>query len=210
MKEPDVTLTDYALALECAVFCVLLLRGGPWTQSLRRWWTFFFASIGTAALIGGTVHGFLPGNAVLWTATLLTLGATSLAAWMIGAHLLDLPGVRRAAVVLLVIYVGVVLFVRQEFLVAIAMYLPATLFLLVAMVWTYRARRERAIGIGIGGLVLTFVAAAVQQLKVGVHPVYFNHNALYHVIQFAALWMIFIAARRLSWRDAIDSRDAHT
>lgn len=198
MKEPDVTLTDYALALECAVFCVLLIRGGPWTQSLRRWWTFFFASAGTAALIGGTVHGFLPGNAALWTATLLTLGAASLAAWMIGAQLLNLPGVRRAAVVLLVIYAGVVLFVRQEFLVAIAMYLPATVFLLVAMVQVHRATREREVAIGIWGLALTFVAAAVQQLKVGVHPVYFNHNALYHLIQFVALWLLFIAARRLS------------
>lgn len=202
MKEPDVTLTDYALALECAVFCVLLIRGGPWTQSLRRWWTFFFASVGTAALIGGTVHGFLPGNAVLWTATLLTLGATSLAAWMIGAHLLNLPGVRRAAIVLLVIYVGVVLFVRQEFLVAIAMYLPATVFLLVAMVQVHRSTPERELAIGIWGLALTFVAAAVQQLKVGVHPVYFNHNALYHVIQFVALWMVFVAARRLASRPA--------
>ena len=198
MKEPDVTLTDYALALECAVFCVLLIRGGPWTQSLRRWWTFFFASVGTAALIGGTVHGFLPGNAVLWTATLLTLGAASLAAWMIGAHLLGLPAVRRAAIALLVIYVGVVLFVRQEFFVAIAMYLPSTLFLLVAMVQVHRVTREHAVAIGIWGLALTFVAAAVQQLKVGLHPVYFNHNALYHLIQFVALWLLFIAARPLS------------
>lgn len=198
MLEPDVTLTDYALALECVVFCALLLRGGPWHQPLRRWWVFFFASIGVAALIGGTVHGFLPGNAALWTATLLTLGATSLAAWMIGSYLLALPAIRRAAVVLLLVYVAVVLFVRQEFLVAIAMYLPATLFLLVAMVRVHRTTRERAVAIGIGGLALTFVAAAVQQLKVGLHPVYFNHNALYHLIQFVALWLLFIAARRLS------------
>jgi hypothetical protein len=35
----------------------------------------------------------------------------------------------------------------------------------------------------------------VQQLRIAVHPVYLNHNALYHVIQFVALWMIFVAAR---------------
>jgi hypothetical protein len=28
--------------------------------------------------------------------------------------------------------------------------------------------------------------------------VYFNHNALYHLIQFVALWMIFVAARAVS------------
>lgn len=198
MKEPDVTLTDYALALECAVFCALLLRGRAAHDALRRWWAFFFASIGVAALIGGTVHGFLPGNATLWVATLLTLGATSLAGWMIGSHLLRLPFIRAAAIALLVLYAAVVLFVRQEFIVAIAMYLPATLFLLVAMIVTWRATRERGVALGIGGLLLTFAAAAVQQLRIGLHPVYFNHNALYHVIQFVALWLVFIAAMRLS------------
>lgn len=197
MKEPDVTLTDYALALECAVFCILLLRR-PAQDALRRWWAFFFATIGLAALIGGTVHGFLPGNAALWIATMLTLGATSVAGWFLGSHLLGLAWIRPAAVVLAVAYAAVVLFVNSAFVVAIAMYLPATLFLLVAMIALYARARERAVAIGIAGLLLTFAAAAVQQLKVGVHPVYFNHNALYHVIQFVALWLIFIAAARSS------------
>ena len=195
MKEPDVTLTDYALALECAVFCVILLRGAS-GDTLRRWWAFFFATVGLAALIGGTVHGFLPGNTILWTATMLTLGLTSLAGWFIGSLLLDMRWLRPVAVVLLGIYAGVVLFVNSAFVVAIAMYLPATVFLLLAMVARYATTRERATAIGIAGLLLTFVAAAVQQLKVGLHPVYFNHNALYHVIQFVALWLIFVAARR--------------
>jgi hypothetical protein len=194
VKEPDVTLTDYALALECAVFCVILLRGSI-GNTLRRWWAFFFATVGLAAFIGGTVHGFLPGNTVLWTATMLTLGLTSLAGWLIGSLLLGMRWLRPVAVVLLGLYAGVVLFVNSTFVVAIAMYLPATVFLLLAMVARYATARERAVAIGIVGLLLTFVAAAVQQLKVGLHPVYFNHNALYHVIQFVALWLIFVAAR---------------
>ena len=199
MKEPDVTLTDYALALECAVFCVLLLRGGGW-DVLRRWWAVFFASVGLAALIGGTVHGFLPGNAALWTATMLTLGVTSLAGWYIGSLLLGMRWLRPVAVVLLGIYAGIVLFVNSTFVVAIAMYLPATVFLLLAMVARYATTRDRAAATGVVGLLLTFAAAAVQQLRIGLHPVYFNHNALYHVIQFVALWMIFVAARGVSSR----------
>ena len=198
MREPDVTLTDYALALECAVFCILLLRDRTAQGPLRGWWAFFFGSIGLAALIGGTVHGFLPGNPTLWIATLLTLGATSLAGWMLGSHMLPLPWIRPVAVVLLGLYIGVVLFVSQAFLVAIAMYLPATVFLLLSTVVLYATSRDRAYAFGIVGLVLTFVAAAVQQLKLAAHPVYFNHNALYHLIQFVALWLIFIAARRSS------------
>ena len=198
MKEPDVTLTDYALALECAVFCVLLLRLRPAHGPLRAWWTFFFATVGLAALIGGTVHGFLPGNSALWIATMLTLGVTSLSGWFIGSLLLGMRWLRPVAVVLLGIYAGIVLFVSNAFVVAIAMYIPATVFLLLAMAARYATGRDRAVAIGVAGLILTFVAAAIQQLKVGLHPVYFNHNALYHVVQFAALWMIFVAARRVS------------
>ena len=48
---------------------------------------------------------------------------------------------------------------------------------------------------GAWGLGLTFVAAAVQQGRVGLHPRYFNHNALYHLIQGAGLFLVFRGAR---------------
>lgn len=35
----------------------------------------------------------------------------------------------------------------------------------------------------------------MQQAGVTVHPVYLDHNALYHVIQGIALWMIYRAAK---------------
>lgn len=207
MTEPDVTLTDYALALECGVFCVLALR---WSltdarpQRLRRWWVVFFASIGGSSLLGGTVHGFFNaddtrGFAILWPATILALGVTSTATWTVAAYVqLREPvrsWVRRAAIAQLVVYVFVVLFVTNHFFVAIAAYLPAVLFLLVAMWAAYRRTRARAVAYGVTGLALTFVAAAVQQLRIAIHPVYFNHNALYHVIQAGALLLIFVAAR---------------
>ena len=201
MSEPDVTLTDFALALECAVFFALILRAPTRDPVLRRWWGWFFASVGIAAFIGGIVHGFVADDAspvgrAFWLTTLLTLGVTSVAAWMIGSYMLPTGDwLRRVAIALLIVYAGVVLFLSRAFLVAIAMYLPATVFMLGVMIAVYRRSPRRALAIGIGGLALTFVAAAVQQLKVSVHPVYFNYNALYHVIQFVALWMIFVAAR---------------
>lgn len=202
MTEPDVTLTNYALTLECAIFCLLVLRTSQ--PPLRRWWIIFFASIGAASLFGGTVHGFFldrttAGWALLWRAALLAIGVTSMAAWAIGAYLQmgERIGaaVRRAAVAALIVYTIVVLTVSTNFLVAIIMYLPATLFMLVAMVDAYRRSPTRPEAYGIAGLILTFVAAAIQQLRIGFHPVYFNHNALYHVIQGIALFLIFLAAR---------------
>ena len=39
---------------------------------------------------------------------------------------------------------------------------------------------------------MTFAAALVQRLKVAVHPEYFDHNALYHLIQGVAVLLIFV------------------
>jgi hypothetical protein len=207
ITEPAVTLTDYALAVECAVFVLLLMRRDASDQALRFWFVIFFASAAGASLLGGTVHGFFPdvasdGRQILWQATLLAILVTSVAAWNIGAVLLLSPRtatiLRLLAIAQLLIFSFVVLFVRHEFFIAIIAYLPATLFLLMGLVVAYRRRHVSGLRWGIAGLGLTFIAAAVQRLHIAVHPHYFDHNALYHVIQGAALWMIFLAARCLS------------
>lgn len=207
MTEPAVTLTDYAIALECAVFAIALLRLDARDNELRFWFVVFFASIGIASTLGGTVHGFfLPasssGRAILWPATLLSILVTSVAAWTIGAVLQFDESratlIRRLAIAQLAIFSLVVLFVTRKFYVAILAYLPSTLFLLFALVPAYRRRPNTAIRWGIIGLTVTLAAAALQQLHIGIHPVYFNHNALYHVIQMVGFWMIFLAARWIS------------
>lgn len=212
MTEPDVTLTDYAIALECAILCALASRWQTPSHALRRWWIVFFASIGAGALFGGTVHGFFLdertlGYRILWPATLLALGVTSMTMWFVGATAaLQEPRatwLRRAAVAALLVYATVVLFADSRFVVAIAMYLPATVFLLITLCVLYARQRTRALAIGIAGLLLTFAAAAVQQLRIAVHPVYFNHNALYHVMQGIALAMIYVGARSLTSTSAV-------
>ena len=221
MTEPAVTLTDYALAIECAVFVFALLRLDARDRTLRFWFVVFFASIGAASVLGGTVHGFFlaassPGRRILWPATLLAILVTSLAAWTIGAILqLDerrAAIVRRLAIAQLVLFSLVVLFVTSKFYVGIIAYLPSTIFLLFALLTTYRHRPDPAVRWGITGLALTLAAAAVQQLHIGIHPVYFNHNALYHVIQGAALGMMFLAARSISraWPPIRRSHDIKT
>lgn len=207
MTEPAVTLTDYALAIECAAFVIAVSRLNARDKELCFWFVVFFASIGAASALGGTVHGFFlaassPGRRILWPATILAILVTSLAAWNLGAVLtLDerkAALVRRLAVAQLVLFAFVVLFVTSKFYIGIIAYLPSTLFLLYALLKTYRRRPDRGIRWGVTGLALTLVAAVVQQVRVGIHPVYFNHNALYHVIQGAALGMIFVAAKSIS------------
>jgi Family of unknown function (DUF6962) len=47
------------------------------------------------------------------------------------------------------------------------------------------------------GVALTLVAALLQQREVSIHPRYFNHSALYHVLQAVALFLIFLSGRWL-------------
>lgn len=60
ISEPDVTLTDYGLAIECAAFAYLLSRRGCRGDPLRTSFMLFFASTALAAFTGGAVHGFFP------------------------------------------------------------------------------------------------------------------------------------------------------
>ena len=204
ITEPDVTFTDYGLAAECVLFTYLLARKGDRQQQFRTWFAVFFGSLGVASLFGGTVHGFFPdletpGHRALWPATLLAIGVATLAAWIVGARIQFSRGVARsiavAAMLQLVGYCVVVLFIVQTFRVAILNYLPASIFLLVVFFLSYIRVRKREVLIGLVGIFLTFVGAAMQQAGIVVHPVYFNHNALYHVVQAVALFMIFWSAR---------------
>lgn len=214
MTEPDVTLTDYALAAECGVLCLLMSRWRFSDVTQRVWWIVMFASVGLASMFGGTVHGFVSdpastGYLLLWTATLLALGVTSVSMWIAGANAALRDPARRyvaaAAGLMFVVYACVVLFVSSRFVVTIVAYLPAAVFLL-AVFSVIGQRRRRHSGFGMAGLGLTFVAAVIQQARIGIHPVYFNHNALYHLVQGVGLALLFLGARQLLERGA-ESRE---
>lgn len=85
----------------------------------------------------------------------------------------------------------VVTFLERHFLVAVLHYAPAIAWLLVAAVVTYRRLGQGAALVGAMGIGLTFVASSMQAAGLALHPVYFDHNALYHVIQGVALYLIF-------------------
>src|SRR5207244_3794323 len=111
---------------------------------------------------------------ILWRITLIAIGVTAASAWAIGARVLfPAPTARRiviAAAAAFAAYCVVTLFITQDFRAAVVFYLPAVLFLLVALSVAYAP---------------------------ALHPRYFNHNALYHLIQALALWLLFLGLRRL-------------
>ncbi len=206
IAEPDVTLTDYGLALECALFAVLIYRLRDSAGPARTWFAVFFAALSLAAVTGGSVHGFLydettRAHLMAWNATLIAIGVVALSAWMIGSRFEFARGAGRflrwTGTALFIAYGLVVLFVRNTFAVAIIHYLPAVFFLLFAFASSYIRNRRTYLLTGLVGLSMMLVAAGVQQLGIALHPVYFDHNALYHLIQAIAVLMLFLSARRI-------------
>jgi hypothetical protein len=201
MSEPAVALTDYALAVETAVLAMLLQRRQR--SALQIWLIVYFASVSVASLLGGTVHGFVLHDrplirSMLWTAILLAIGVTALATWFIGAELLVSRLVSRLVRIVAAVQFGaytvVVLFVTNAFRTAIMVNLPAVLFLLAIIVIKYLREGRRPLLLAASGLALSLVAALLQQFGVGLHPVHFDHNAVYHVIQAIALYLFYRGA----------------
>jgi hypothetical protein len=188
MHEPAVAVTDFILAAECAVFTVLaarrLVRG-----SYRTWVLAFFASIAVGALLGGMAHAWFFDESVtaraVWVATMIAVGMTAMACWVLGAEVLQKRWVplRASAVAAFVVYVGFVLAGWRAYKFVIADYLPAAIFLLIA---SLIARRW----VMAVGLMMTFGAAAIQVARIALPPL--DHNALYHVVQAAALLLMFV------------------
>jgi hypothetical protein len=207
MTQPDVVLTDYGLALECLAFAGLLASTRHNSRFYADWFIVFFLSTAVAAVAGGTVHGFFEapasfGSRVLWPLTLIAIGVTALSGARIGAALhfdsVTARGIGRAAAALFLFYCLAVLFITSNFRVAVVAYLPVVLFL-GWVFWQARRRTNRpAFMTGFAGICVVLVAAGVQQAKIGIHPRYFNHNAIYHVLQAVGLFLIFATARDVS------------
>ena len=204
MTQVDVSLTDYALTVECAWFAYRIARFRTATASFRAAFMVFFFSIAVAAAAGGTVHGFfldksLLGYRILWPFTLIVMGITALSGVRIAAALQFRRPVavyiNRVALALFLAYIVIVLFIRRDFLVAILGYLPALIFVGEAFLLAYLRKKKPAFLVGFLGVCVMLFAAAAQQAKLGIDPRYFDHNALYHVLQAVALFMLFFAAR---------------
>lgn len=213
MHEPDVVLTDFALALECAVLVWLLLRRPPGV--LRRRFIWFFIALGVAAFLGAISHGFFPHQfapwydpdtvveELIWRGTMAAIGIAALSGWAAASRIAGFS--RRTQTVLIAVgvslfatYILWIVFISDEFRYAIIYYTPAAIFLWIAFIVEWRRDRGRELMFGMLGMALTFVAAGIQQAEIGLHPTYFNYNALYHLVQGVGLYFIYRAAAHLT------------
>lgn len=205
LSEPTTAITDLILALLALGFSLQLF---PLARRLRqesiRNWGFAFGALSVGALCGAVSHGFAPNlsegaYAAIWRITLYSIGVASyfmvagtaraalrhrIGSWMIGVAALKLAGYLYWSTV------------RPEFSVAVYDYVPNMIVVLVMGVMLRRRRRDPA-GLSLAtGVVVSFLAAGIQQSGLALAE-YFNHNDLYHVVQMFALVLFYRGASHL-------------
>lgn len=209
LHEAAVSLSDFALAALAAFLAIKLLASDTDKVRVRTWFAVEISAVSLAALLGGMAHGVFPNQdsfwgAMTWRFTLVFVGLTGMGAVMIASFLLFRPGaverLRSVMIVAFAVYSGLVLFEWQRFVVALAFYLPAALLLFIAFLIRWRRQRDSFASDGLIAMAITFLAAGLQHFQVSIHPVYFNNNVVYHVLQAVAIFFLYRAGMR--WMNA--------
>ena len=183
--------TDYVLAGVSAWLCLLLLRDSR-RQYSRTGWAIAFAALALGAFLGGTWHGFFQ-DYLLWKATVLAIGVASFF-MLAGSAYAVLAGMPRTLVLAvaaakLLVYC-ILVASRDDFILVVID--TGLAFAALAALHLWRLNGWILAGVGV-----STVAALAQAGGVSLHQ-YFNHNDLYHVIQTAAMFLLYRGARRLS------------
>lgn len=205
IHDPDVVFTDLGLAL-LGGYLGWLLWNAPGQRMLRRTGAFLMSGLASAALWGAVFHALFPAGTatpagfLVWVPVALSIVVA--ASVMLGLSMrLLLPRipspVRRSVMATYsVAFVIVVLLVHESFSSIVYFYTPALLLLLIAAGQQALRSRDTGWTLITTGLIMSAGAAMLQQAKVGVHPVYFDHNAVYHVVQAIALVFLYFGWRR--------------
>ena len=178
MSEPVTALTDYALAAICIVLGLRLVR-------ISRGWATAFVALAAAALLGGTWHGFVQSD-LLWKGTTLSVGVASFA-MVVGSAVFGTRGpllhsLIGVAAVKLVVFAAWMLY-HDDFIwvvadTGLALAIVALLHLLRWNPWM------------LAGVAASVLAGLVQAGGFALHA-HFNHNDLYHVVQAAAMFLLY-------------------
>ncbi|HYI09524.1 MAG TPA: hypothetical protein VEK57_10710 [Thermoanaerobaculia bacterium] len=191
--EPMTLATDYLLTIAAGVFAARLWR-------TNRMWALAFLFTAAASFFGGTSHGFGPlfvpmVGVVLWKLTVFSIGFASFFLLAGSGRILAI-----VAVVKLVVYISWMI-THNAFIWVIADY-GTTLILVGA---AQLIRRTSATPWVLGSIGLSIAGAAVQASHFSLHR-HFNYNDLYHVIQLAALWLLYRGGREMSGARHFGSR----
>lgn len=198
VHDPDVVLTDLGLAALGGYLAWRLAR-----HDARG--AVIMAGLASAALFGAVFHAFFPDKTstpagfVAWlpVAFSILVVATTLLSLALLVLAPRLPARTRGVVLgsYALAFVVVILFIDETFSTIVAFYGPAVVVLLAASIVEALRTSSREWALVAAGLALSGVAALLQQAGVAIHPEYFDHNAVYHVVQAAALVCLYLGFR---------------
>ena len=163
MLEPDVTITDFALAMECAVFALLLARRGAHGTTNNRLFALTFAALGASSLFGGIWHGFFSGTETqaghsVWFATMAALACAAFMLWQVAAAWIATSTwagrIRAVALVQFVGQLATSAFITDAFVIGAAGMMPPIAFVAVLYAKRYRAIRSPRALSGVAGFAL--------------------------------------------------------
>jgi hypothetical protein len=204
MNEPAVVLTDLGLAVLGGWLGWRLWKVAG-QRKLPRAGAVLLGGLASAAFWGAIFHAFFPqdtatpGGFIAWIPVVLSI-------LVVAATLLDLalrilgpglgPALRRTLVAIYAVaFIAVVLLVDESFSTIVRFYGPVILLFLAAAVWQAIRHAGRGWGLIAAAFIFSAGAAMLQQAQVSLHPVYFDHNAVYHVVQAVAVVLLYFGFR---------------
>jgi len=200
IHDPDVVLTDLGLALLGGY-----LGWRLWTSRdrsrLAAHGAIILWALASAAFWGAVFHAFFPAGTrtpsgfLAWVPVVLSIVVVAGALLDLGLRVSAprLPARGRQAIVTAyaAAFAAVTLLIDSSYGVIVRFYSPVlVLFLLAASVQAARTRSRGWTLIAIS-FALSLVAGVLQQARIALHPEYFDHNAVYHVVQGAALVVMY-------------------
>lgn len=201
IHDPDVVYTDLGLALLGAYLAWRLWKI-PRQGILTRAGVVIMGGLASAALWGAIFHAFFPANTstragfIAWIPVSLSIVVVATTLLSLGLRVLTRrlsPAVRKPIVALYAAcFAFVVLFVDESYGTIVRFYGPTlVLFLIAAALQALRSASRGWWMLAIS-LAISIAAALLQQAEVSIHALYFDHNALYHLLQGIALVFLYL------------------
>jgi hypothetical protein len=201
VTEPATAFTDFLLAVLAAPACLRLIPRARDPHLVGA--PVFFAAFGAAALLGGLHHGFandgISGvSRLLWWLTIVCTGAAALGLAGIGLEAFWRLPVRPffVAITGATLLFAAYAWSDSRFIVSLIATGVGSLLCVAGLVQRLR-QGSRAAVLALIGLAIALLAGVLQQRRVSLHPVHFDHNATYHLVLSPALALFYAGNRRL-------------
>lgn len=195
IHEPVTVFTDYIITLLCFFFNFKLRKTN--TESSVKNWNRFFLFFGLSTFLAGCAHGFfeikegIEFKSVWLTGQLLsiisTYGAQQATLNSVLQHY-DKKNYWNLSYKLQLLTFSIAVFIFHNFLVVIV---NTTLGLIPVMVFHFMDRKKtKAHGLIAYGILISFLTAAVNGLKLSLHN-YFNYKDIAHVLIMISLFVMY-------------------